>query len=324
MVLSHYKRGDVATREIDDGVRHCYHSSLITGAQYIREALESVFAQTYQDYKIVCVDDGSKDASLAILNEYRDRIKVVQQANTGQAGARNTGTKREIGKYLAFLDQDDRWYPQKLDRQVAILEANPEAVMVHCDMDWIDETGHVTQRSLASASRRSVHKGVTMLQLVGWDPCIYPSTMLIRRVAFDRVGGFDQELRSYGEDIDLMLRLRQEGLFIFLEETGTQYRKHSTNFSGSGSEAMFRCAEKFFQKLKVCYVGDKRKQALLNRFLANLHSDWGKMKMRSGLRGEAQRLLLRSLKYYPWQFRTYSRLIRATWAAAGLVDTNLR
>ena len=294
------------------------------GAQYIREALESVFAQTYQDYKIVCVDDGSKDASLAILNEYRDRIKVVQQANTGQAGARNAGTKREIGKYLAFLDQDDRWYPQKLERQVAILEANPEAVMAHCDMDWIDETGHVTQRSLVSASRRSAHNGVTMPQLVGWDPCIYPSTMLIRRVAFDRVGGFDQELRSYGEDIDLMLRLRQEGLFIFLEETGTQYRKHSTNFSGSGSEAMFRCAEKFFQKLKVCYVGDKRKQALLSRFLANLHSDWGKMKMRSGLRGEAQRQLLRSLKYYPWQFRTYSRLIRATWAAAGLADTNLR
>ena len=150
-----------------------------------------------------------------------------------------------------------------------------------------------------------------MPQLVGWDPCIYPSTMLIRRVAFDRVGGFDPELRC-GEDVDLMLRLRQEGPFIFLEETGTQYRKHSTNFSGSGSDAIFRCSEKFFQKLKVCYVGDKRGQALLDRFLANVYSDWGKMKMRSGLRGEAQRLLFRSLRYYPWQFRTYSRLIRAT------------
>ena len=282
------------------------------GERFLRESLESVFAQTYQDYEIVCVDDGSKDASLAILNEYRDRIKVVQQANTGQAGARNAGAKTGIGKYLAFLDQDDRWYPQKLERQVALLEANPEAVMVHCDKDWIDETGHVTQRSVVSATRRSVQKGLTMTRLVGWDPCIYPSTMLIRRVAFDRVGGFDPELGGYGEDIDLMLRLRQEGLFIFHEETGTQYRKHSTNFSGSGSDAMFRYSEKFFRKLKGCYVGDKRRQTLLNRFLAQVYSDWGKMKMRSGLRGEAQRLLLRSLKYYPWQFRTYSRLIRAT------------
>jgi GT2 family glycosyltransferase len=282
------------------------------GERFLWESLQSVFAQSYQDYEIICVDDGSKDASLAILNECRDRIKVLQQANTGQAGARNAGAKTGIGKYLAFLDQDDRWYRQKLERQVAVLEANSEAIMVHCDMDWIDEAGHVTQRSLVSASRRSVHKGVTMPQLVGWDPCIYPSTMLIRRVAFDRVGGFDQELGGYGEDIDLMLRLRQEGLFIFLEETGTQYRKHSTNFSGSGSDAMFRCSEKFFRKLQGCYVGDQRRQALLNRFLAQVYSDWGKMKMRSGLRGEAQRLLLRSLKYYPWQFRTYSRLIRAT------------
>jgi glycosyltransferase involved in cell wall biosynthesis len=282
------------------------------GERFLRESLESVFAQTFQDYEIVCVDDGSKDASLAVLNEYRDRIKVIQQANAGQSEARNAGAKIGTGKYLAFLDQDDRWYPQKLESQIAVLEANPEAVMVHCDMDWIDETGQVTQRSLVSASRKSAHKGVTMPQLVGWDPCIYPSTMLIRRVAFDRVGGFDPELRSYGEDIDLMIRLRQEGLFIFTEETGTQYRKHSTNFSGSGSDAMFRCAEKFFQKLKGCYIGDKRKQALLNRFLAKLYSDWGKMKMRSGLRGEAQQLLLRSLKYYPWKFGTYARLVRAT------------
>ena len=282
------------------------------GERFLRESLESVFAQTYQDYEIVCVDDESKDASLAILNEYRDRINVVQQANTGQAGARNAGAKTGIGDYLAFLDQDDRWYPQKLERQVALLEANPETVMAHCDKDWIDDTGHVTQRNVVSATRKATQNGLTMTKLVGWDPCIYPSTVLIRRVAFDRVGGFDPELRSYGEDIDLMLRLRQEGPFIFSEETGTQYRQHSTNFSGSGSDAMFRCAEKFFLKLKGCYVGDKRRQALLNRFLAQVYSDWGKMKMRSGLRGEAQRLLLCSIKYYPWQFRTYSRLIRAT------------
>ena len=240
------------------------------GERFLRESLESVFAQTYQDYEIVCVDDGSKDASLAILNEYRDRIKVVQQANMGQAEARNAGAKTGIGKYLAFLDQDDRWYPKKLERQVAILEANPEAIMIHCDKDWIDDAGNVTQRSVVSATRRSVQKGLTMKRLVGWDPCIYPSTMLIRRVAFDRVGGFDPELGGYGEDIDLMLRLRQEGLFIFLEETWTQYRKHSTNFSGSGSDTMFRCAEKFFRKLRVCYVGDKRRQALLDRFLAQV------------------------------------------------------
>ena len=282
------------------------------GERYIRATLESVFAQTYQNYEIICVDDGSKDGSVAILNSYAERIQVIRQANMGQAGARNAGVKSGTGTYVALLDQDDLWYPWKLERQVALLEAHPEAVMAHCDMDWIDETGNVIQRNRVSAARMSAPKGLTMTRLFGWDPCIYPSTTLIRKTAFERVGGFDPEIPWYGEDIDLMLRLREEGQFLFLEETGTQYRKHSSNCSGAGTDAMFRCAEKFFQKLKTRYAQDRGKVAVLDKFLAQVYSDWGKTKMSSGLHREAQRLFLRSLKYYPWNFKTYSRLARAS------------
>ena len=103
------------------------------GERYIRETLESVFAQTYQDLEIICVDDGSEDASVTILKEIQEskdskkRIQVIQQPNMGQAGARNAGAKRGTGTYLAFLDQDDLWLPHKLDRQVAVLESNPDA-----------------------------------------------------------------------------------------------------------------------------------------------------------------------------------------------------
>ena len=282
------------------------------GERYIRATLESVFAQTYQNYEIICVDDGSKDGSVAILNSYAERIQVICQANMGQAGARNAGVRSGTGTYVALLDQDDLWYPWKLERQVALLEAHPEAVMAHCDMDWIDETGNVIQRNRVSAARMSAPKGLTMTRLFGWDPCIYPSTTLIRKTAFERVGGFDPEIPWYGEDIDLMLRLREEGQFLFLGETGTQYRKHSSNCSGAGTDAMFRCAEKFFQKLKTRYAQDRGKVAVLDKFLAQVYSDWGKTKMYSGLRREAQRLFLRSLKYYPWNFKTYSRLARAS------------
>jgi GT2 family glycosyltransferase len=287
------------------------------GERYIRETLKSVFAQTYQDREIICVDDGSEDASLKILKEIQEskesknRIQVVQQPNMGQAGARNAGAKRGTGTYLAFLDQDDLWLPHKLERQVAVLESNPDTVMVHCDMDMIDELGRVTDQTLVSTTQKSVQKGPSLSQLFGWDPCINPSTMLIRRAAFDRIGGFDSELSRWGDDVDLMLRLKREGRFVFLEETGTQYRKHSTNFSGSGSDLMFRCADKFLQRLMTRYACEsKRKKALLHRMLAQVYSDWGKMKMRSGSQSEAQHLLLRSLRYYPWKFRTYSRLIR--------------
>lgn len=282
------------------------------GERYIRATLESVFAQTYQNYEIICVDDGSKDGSVAILNSYAERIQVIRQANMGQAGARNAGVRSGTGTYVALLDQDDLWYPWKLERQVALLEAHPEAVMAHCDMDWIDETGNVIQRNRVSAARMSAPKGLTMTRLFGWDPCIYPSTTLIRKTAFERVGGFDPEIPWYGEDIDLMLRLREEGQFLFLEETGTQYRKHSSNCSGAGTDAMFHCAEKFFEKLKTRYARDRGKVAVLDKFLAQVYSDWGKTKMYSGLHREAQRLFLRSLKYYPWNFKTYSRLARAS------------
>lgn len=282
------------------------------GERYIRATLESVFAQTYQNYEIICVDDGSKDGSVAILNSYAERIQVIRQANMGQAGARNAGVRSGTGTYVALLDQDDLWYPWKLERQVALLEAHPEAVMAHCDMDWIDETGNVIQRNRVSAARMSAPKGLTMTRLFGWDPCIYPSTTLIRKTAFERVGGFDPEIPWYGEDIDLMLRLREEGQFLFLEETGTQYRKHSSNCSGAGTDAMFRCAEKFFQKLRTRYAQDRGKVAVLDKFLAQVYSDWGKTKMYSGLHREAQHLFLRSLKYYPWNFKTYSRLARAS------------
>lgn len=282
------------------------------GERYIRATLESVFAQTYQNYEIICVDDGSKDGSVAVLGSYAERIQVIRQANMGQAGARNAGVKRGTGTYVALLDQDDLWYPWKLEHQVALLEAHPEAVMAHCDMDWIDEAGNVIQRNRVSAARMSAPKGLTMTRVFGWDPCIYPSTTLIRKAAFERVGGFDPEIPWYGEDIDLMLRLREEGQFLFLEEAGTQYRKHSSNCSGAGTDAMFHCAEKFFEKLKTRYARDRGKVAVLDKFLAQVYSDWGKTKMSSGLHREAQRLFLRSLKYYPWSVKTYSRLARAS------------
>jgi glycosyltransferase involved in cell wall biosynthesis len=280
------------------------------GERFIRETLESVLAQTLQDHEIICVDDGSTDASVRILNEYRDRVCIIQQTNSGQAEARNVGVRRGKAKYIAFLDQDDRWYPKKLERQVDVLENNPDVVMVHCDMDWIDGTGQVVQRSVGLSTKKSIQKGLTMTRLIGWDPHILPSTMLIRRAAFDLAGGFDAGLRC-GEDIDLMIRLRDKGRFLFLEETGTQYRKHSANFSGLGSDSMFSCSEKFFRKLGSLYGHDTTKRALLDQFLAQLYSDWGKMKIRIGHRRDAQHLLLRSLRYYPWKLRTYSRLFRA-------------
>jgi len=108
------------------------------GERFLRESLESVVAQTFQDYEIVCVDDGSTDGSCALLKQYGARVRVIQQANAGQSAARNVGVRQATGGFVAFLDQDDRWYPSKLAQQVTVLSAEPDVAMVHCNYDRMD------------------------------------------------------------------------------------------------------------------------------------------------------------------------------------------
>ena len=95
-------------------------------------------AQTFQDYEIAYADDGSTDISCALLKQYGARVRVIQQANAGQSAARNVGVRQATGGFVAFLDQDDRWYPSKLAQQVTVLSGEPDVVLGHCNYDRMD------------------------------------------------------------------------------------------------------------------------------------------------------------------------------------------
>jgi glycosyltransferase involved in cell wall biosynthesis len=278
------------------------------GAGFIRESLDSVLAQTFHDYEIMCVDDGSTDASLAILDEYRQHVLLFRQANAGQGAARNAGVRHASGRYVAFIDQDDRWYPWKLKQQVLALEADPEVVLVHCNSDRMDAQGRVVQRG-ATLEEHPRAMASLLGRLLG-EGLILPSAMLVRRDAFERVGGFDDELRGY-EDFDLCARLKQEGRFVFLDEPGMCYRVHSDGFSRAGGQAVVRSRERFLKNMMVLYAGDKVKRRILYLLLAECYSDWGMNEMRVGNFRDAHTMLLCSLQFNPTKFRTYSRLLRS-------------
>src|SRR2546428_12593706 len=106
---------------------------IYNGERYLREALESVFAQTYRDYEVICVNDGSTDGSPAVLREYGTRVTVVQQANAGQGAARNTGARHAAGREIAFLEPGDWLYSHKLSQHAAAFQAGPSAVVVAFD-----------------------------------------------------------------------------------------------------------------------------------------------------------------------------------------------
>jgi glycosyltransferase involved in cell wall biosynthesis len=278
------------------------------GERYLKEALDSVFAQTFQDFEIICVDDGSKDNSAEILRYYGSQVRVLRQENHGQGAARNAGVHLATGVYLAFLDQDDRWYPSKLEQQVAALERNPDTVLVYCNSDRMDREGNLLQVG-ATLAERTASRSSLLGRLIG-EELILPSALLVRREAFMRAGMFDPELRGF-EDFDLCARIRRLGPFIFLEEPGMCYRVHDFGFNVAGRDAVIQSRERFLLKMRELYAANPEKQRLIRVMLAECYSDWGLREVKKGNRAEGRRLLLCSLRSNPLKLRTYSRLVRS-------------
>src|SRR3990170_3473675 len=115
-------------------------------ARFLPEAIESVLAQTYKDYGIIVIDDGSTDNTKETLEPYFDKIKYIYQQNQGAASARNTAIRHSQGEYIAFLDADDVWLPEKLHIQVEYLNNNPGIAMVYSPSVTISEDGGLTDK----------------------------------------------------------------------------------------------------------------------------------------------------------------------------------
>jgi len=193
---------------------------------YVQETIDSVLAQTYTDYEVIVIDDGSNDGTGTVLGaRYGHRINYVWQENQGESAARNHGIEISRGEYIALLDSDDLWLPEKLTKQVAQLDANPNTVLGFTLSCPIDADGHL----LDSPSTNAIIKDS---DLTFESLCLKNamsnagSTALIRRKFLDRVGGFDSALQ-YGEDWDLWLRLRRQGSFAVINEPLAHIRQHS-------------------------------------------------------------------------------------------------
>ena len=194
-------------------------------SKYIQKAIESVLAQTYSNYEIIVVDDGSTDNTKAILEQYKDKIHYIYQENQGSAAARNTGIKLAQGELVAFLDADDLWsMPEKLEKQVACFAADPDLGGVNTGWRIIDGAG----KHLKTV--QPWHKAPT-LDLETWlkKKCVRTSAMIFRREWLEKVGGFDPEIRQ-SHDVDLILRLSLAGCKTrWLKEETVCYRQHGEN-----------------------------------------------------------------------------------------------
>ena len=201
---------------------------------YIAETVQSALDQTYRDFEIIVVDDGSTDRTAECLEPFGDKVRVLRQPNGGVAQARNNGVKASSGAWLAFLDADDLWLPRKIERQLAF----STAPMTFTDRYNFGARGPVPELQSEATPMKG---GDLFLPLLLEGNFITLSSVMLRRDRFDRVGGFYTGLAGTA-DWDMWIRVAEQDEVGFLPEPLVRYRFHSEgmsrNFRKMGRERM--------------------------------------------------------------------------------------
>jgi glycosyltransferase involved in cell wall biosynthesis len=187
--------------------------------------VESAVNQTFRDIEILVIDDGSTDETQDVVRRYGAPVRCVYQENKGVAMARNHGIDESRGRYVAFLDADDVWRPEKLEKELAALKGHGEFQACHTAMQVVDGRWRpfvVTRRD----------DGVSTLEalLLRGNVVGTPSTVICRRLLFSEVGAFDPGL-SQCADWDMWVRLATVTEFVYLDEPLVTYRQHGSNMS---------------------------------------------------------------------------------------------
>lgn len=174
-------------------------------------ALDSVISQTFSDWELIVVDDGSTDGTDEMILRDYPAVRIHRQENAGVSSARNAGVALASGAWIAFLDSDDAWLPEKLELQLSGLAVEPELRLSHTDEIWVRNGRRVNQPKEYAKSGGYIYRRCLPLC------CICPSSVLIRRDLFDEIGGFDETF-PVCEDYDLWLRITAREPVHYLDE----------------------------------------------------------------------------------------------------------
>ena len=225
----------------------CYNS-----AKYLPLCLDSILKQTYKQFEVVVVNDGSTDDTDLVIKPYLDdpRIKYIKQDNAGPPKARNTGINNADGDYIAFLDSDDLWEATKLEKQMQLF-SDPHVGVVYCAVRYIDELGQDVYCPDQMEYLKPREGNVTEFLFI--DNFVSFSSVVIRRKCLDKAGLFDEELGS-SEDWDLLLRISAFFGFRYIDEPLLFYRFHDNQVS-KDTEKRFLYNDRIRSKFITCHNG---------------------------------------------------------------------
>jgi glycosyltransferase involved in cell wall biosynthesis len=298
----------------------CYNS-----ASCLARALDSVFAQTYQDYRIYVIDDGSTDDTEAVLRAYADRVVCVRQAHAGQGAARNHGIRLSNSAYVAFLDADDEWLPNKLERSVEILLQDSHVGLVYSDCTTSGNGpfagSHFARIGTPASGRVFVHL---------LDNCnVFTPTAVVRRECLEDVGPFNESL-AVGEDLNLWLRIAARWEFaVALEALAIRHsRPGSLSQTTSVDRALSNSLAAVEHVVQACPDLPVHERLALRKSIANRHYEYGSYLLRCGGRAPSRRQMFEAVRWGRLDWRVVAKtalsfLPHRTFAALREVRQNL-
>ncbi len=197
-------------------------------AEYVTKAIDSVLAQTYTDYEIIVIDDGSTDNTKEVLLPYMDRIRYIYQENAGASAARNRGIKASKGEWIAFLDSDDEWLPGKLAVQIRAVERHPQLVAHMVNVNLTNYNDSDQSSFLHCKFPFEGNEGIIddpFIQHFKYRTIAMPVAVMCRKECAIKAGLFDESF-VYGEDYDFVCRLALQGSWGYCwDELAMMYRR---------------------------------------------------------------------------------------------------
>lgn len=278
------------------GVRFSVVMPVYNRELYLHQAIDSVLCQTFADYELIAVDDGSTDRSLEILRSYGNRIRVVAQKNSGPEVARNAGVAAASGEYIALLDSDDFFFPTTLEMYDRILRAFQSPPVIVGSQRYYRDGDPVPVQAVDPGPIEVYQFKDILAKTVSLT--IMSSLYVVRRSAYEELGGFRNSTAQtwWGDIIDFVLRLGTHGPFVLVRQPHTAvYRVHGANSTKSlvaHAEGMIAIAD---EERQGRYPGGRERRWDRYALLGGICSQWAvSYCWRGGQKKEALRLLFRT------------------------------
>ena len=263
-------------------------------AHLIAETIISALEQGLADKEIIVVDDGSTDDTSEVVKAFQDQVIYIRQANSGPARARNTGIRMARGNYIAFLDSDDIWLPEKLELQYQALRQNPNQGLVFSDVMWFSN-GQVMVPSLRE--KYQLHTGNVFEKLL-FDNWIATSSVVVKKECLEEVGGFDEDPQiMFVEDWNLWIRLAKKFPFGMVDKVLVKRRYHPNRLGLVNPERQFKAIFYNLEKLQQNYPELKHKTDLFSQKFYQISFQRGYEDLTSFKAGPAREKFVIALKH---------------------------